>query len=294
MRYLRRDVAVDGDPIDRTIRSAVDVGGVDRVVDGAGVRGGGVEDALQYALGLVEERSAVVGDRGDGDARERVERGRVEVVGESLVGLAHAIGPSFDARPVVGRLGLMEEGSGRFDEAGLAVRRYDGARLLRCGPASLKRFGIGSVRPERLEEGSCEPPVGHGAGRVLLRDLGEHDARLLVHHVVHQAQRPIDTVLHPERAIRAEVHGAEFGAVTDRGSVIVGLLVCRAEREGRDHQQVRGASPRHGVDSVHRHEASSSLGFDGFGEAKRCDRPPRSRPRAASSPARRLALTDEP
>jgi hypothetical protein len=231
---------------------------VDRVEDGAGVRGRRVQDVLQNGLGLVELRCAIRGDPGDGDTGERVEGGRVEVAGRRHVRIAHAVGPTLDARPVVRRVRVTEEASGRLHEACLAGRPDHGARPLRRLPTELQRLGSGSVRPERLEEARGHAPVRHGARRIRLRDFPEQSARLLVHHVVHERQRPIDTVQNGGRAVGAEVHDADLGAVTDQGPVVGGLRVGHAHRPNGDRQQQRGAAPRDGIDGVLRHVASSS------------------------------------
>jgi hypothetical protein len=215
VRYLRRDVGVHRHLLEGVACPTVDVRRVDGVVDRAGMQRLAREHLAQHGLGLLEEGGTIVGDRRLRHEREAVQ-GRVSrSSAKARVGRGHALAPALDPLPVLSSVGLGEERARRLDQRRLAGAAGEPTRPLAQLGAPLEDLRPGPTWPQRLEQRRGDAPVGHGARRVGVGHGLEPRARLLVHHVVHQAEGAVEVVPDLDGAFDLEVDVPERRVVGD-------------------------------------------------------------------------------
>ena len=164
---------------------------VDQVMRDAGVIRLRSEDRLEDPRGVPLVRVRLVGGRRGRVERERVEDGRLGVIGITLVNAAHGRLVAEGPTPMIHSTGVLVECGDGVDPGRFAVGLGDGLRALHSRGTGLKSGG-GRREPEGIPVTHGESPKPHGAARVGLRDGRELPGGMRVPERVEDRHRVVE------------------------------------------------------------------------------------------------------
>src|SRR5262249_12358700 len=132
---------------------------------------------------------------------------------------------------VVELLGIAVEGSDRIDVSALPIAFCpEIPRLLGGGPSGSELLRSGT-RPDGMVVGHGDAPVGHSAGRVLLRDALEGPSRLLVTEGMQECDGARELLSDVRTAGGGEIYCSELFQLAVRVVVLLSKCAGGAERE---------------------------------------------------------------
>jgi len=210
VRGIGRRLGIGLRCIESQVRQSRKIVAVDQVVQHAGVRRVRAAHPVQQGRRLELMVVGLVSRIRARQQRQSIEHGRFRIVQVVSVHVAHVRFELAHPRTMAGGVGTRKEGSERVEERRLARSGRQTVRSLEERASALEA-GLAGRRPERMPDAHRRTPVGHGAGRVIVDDLGEQPRRLRILERVQKSDRVIELRLYFGGARVAEMNRRGLG-----------------------------------------------------------------------------------